>query len=494
MTTTRLACRTSREDELENVRVETATLHRLVQVHGAQLLRTARRYAATSEDAEDAYQRALEILLRKGPRLPERELVPWLKTVIKHEAFALRRHHARTSPVAPSGAGGESDQDFTSFEASPSEQVERLDRLRLGAEALHQLKPQEARAMRLLAEGYSYRQICEETGWTYTKVNRCLAEGRESFSRRIARLESGAECERLRPRLRQVLAGPDASEEEVLAIRRHLKTCLSCRAKLRAAYGTLVAPVLPCCATLSSTAAGLSRRMLGAVEDAMSVAKLKLLSLTRLLSVDPGRLPNDGGLLVGGRGIVSTSLAKGLALLCIGSAGAGGAAAGIESAAGARESGTSLAISTRSEGNAKTPGGPDSRLVAERLSPAVEARPSGRPRAFQALPQDASKPKPGSLAKPHILRARGTIGSRPWAVARRPAAVPAPPSGSPNAGRKAATEHTSTHPGEPEQNPETPTPAGEWEAGYGRGYPGGYGTGYPGGYGTGYPGGTTVRG
>jgi DNA-directed RNA polymerase specialized sigma24 family protein len=54
----------------------------LVARHGAQILATARRYAATPEDAEDAYQRGLEILLTKAPSASEDELVPWLKTVV----------------------------------------------------------------------------------------------------------------------------------------------------------------------------------------------------------------------------------------------------------------------------------------------------------------------------------------------------------------------------------------------------------------------------
>ena len=33
-------------------------------------------------DAEDAYQRGLEILLTKAPAIPDRELLPWLKTVV----------------------------------------------------------------------------------------------------------------------------------------------------------------------------------------------------------------------------------------------------------------------------------------------------------------------------------------------------------------------------------------------------------------------------
>ena len=63
----------------------------LLARHGSQILATARRYAATPEDAEDACQRGLEILLTKAPSTSEEELIPWLKTVVKHEAFALRR-------------------------------------------------------------------------------------------------------------------------------------------------------------------------------------------------------------------------------------------------------------------------------------------------------------------------------------------------------------------------------------------------------------------
>ena len=48
----------------------------LLARHGPQILATARRYAATPEDAEDAYQRALEILLTKAPTTQEQELVP----------------------------------------------------------------------------------------------------------------------------------------------------------------------------------------------------------------------------------------------------------------------------------------------------------------------------------------------------------------------------------------------------------------------------------
>jgi DNA-directed RNA polymerase specialized sigma24 family protein len=86
--------------------------------------------------------------------------------VVKHEAFALRRQRERHSPVTDDGRLG----DRATPAAATPDQAESYERLRQGAEALHQLKPQEIRALRLKAEGYSYKEICRITGWTYTKV------------------------------------------------------------------------------------------------------------------------------------------------------------------------------------------------------------------------------------------------------------------------------------------------------------------------------------
>jgi hypothetical protein len=97
---------------------------------------------------------------------------------------------------------------------------------------MQRLKPQEIRCMLLLAEGHSYRQIQEITGFSYTKVNRCLTEGRRSFVQRVEGIEAGAECERLAP-LVSALADGVATAKDMAALRPHLRTCLSCRAALR---------------------------------------------------------------------------------------------------------------------------------------------------------------------------------------------------------------------------------------------------------------------
>src|SRR5947209_1995528 len=76
--------------------IEPAALE-LLSRHSAGLLATARRYSATPEDAEDAYQRGVEILLTKAPTTAESELLPWLRTVVWHKVRrnGLHRLHAR---------------------------------------------------------------------------------------------------------------------------------------------------------------------------------------------------------------------------------------------------------------------------------------------------------------------------------------------------------------------------------------------------------------
>ena len=241
----------------------------LIARHGPQILATARRYSSTLEDAEDAYQRGLEILLTKAPTTSEDELVPWLKTVVKHEAFAIRRQRERHTPTSDDGELSEPP----SSEAATHDQAERLERLRLGAEAMKRLKPQEVRCLLLKAEGYSYREICELTNFTYTKVNRCLTEGRRAFLDRVAGIEGGSECERLQPLISQ-LADGELGAEELRLLRPHLKSCLSCRSRLREYRGApaRVAALLPPLALAASgdgggTLRGLAETLLGATHE-----------------------------------------------------------------------------------------------------------------------------------------------------------------------------------------------------------------------------------
>lgn len=143
----------------------------------AELRRTARRFSLCADDAEDAFQRAVEILLTKAPDRPPAALAPWMQVVTRREAIAVRRSRERLLAAwsdDPADAVGRVECD----RPRPDELAERRDRVSAAARALAVLKPNERLAIVLQAHGYSYAEIGELCGWTYTKVNRCLAEGR----------------------------------------------------------------------------------------------------------------------------------------------------------------------------------------------------------------------------------------------------------------------------------------------------------------------------
>jgi RNA polymerase sigma factor (sigma-70 family) len=215
------------------------------------LRRTAHRYSLCADDADDALQRGLEILLRKAPSDDPRELIKWMQTVVKHEALAIRRERERVLAGPPGGDGGDDDW-IASLPASsdgPPERAERREAIARSREALRGLKPHELRALSLLAEGYSYLEIGEITGYSQTKVNRCLAEGRARFRKLIAGSEDGSRCAELAPLLSAFCDG-EAEPEEAARVREHLRVCGHCRSALRAyraapAAAAALAPSIP---------------------------------------------------------------------------------------------------------------------------------------------------------------------------------------------------------------------------------------------------------
>src|SRR3954466_12920332 len=125
----------------------------LIAHHGPALLRVANHFSLCHDDALDAYQRALEIYLRRLGSVDAATEGAWMRVVVKHEAMAIRR--ARQESVDHEGAdlddrahGGRDVDD----EIAGGERVER------SVEALTALKPDEARALLLKAEGMSYQE------------------------------------------------------------------------------------------------------------------------------------------------------------------------------------------------------------------------------------------------------------------------------------------------------------------------------------------------
>src|SRR5258705_8781069 len=63
----------------------------VVARHADSLLKTARRHSLCADDAQDAYQRTMEIFVRRAATLEPERAYKWVHTVCKREAMAVRR-------------------------------------------------------------------------------------------------------------------------------------------------------------------------------------------------------------------------------------------------------------------------------------------------------------------------------------------------------------------------------------------------------------------
>jgi RNA polymerase sigma factor (sigma-70 family) len=210
-----------------------ARVSQLVARHERSLMRVARHWSICRDDALDAYQRALEIYVRRIDSLDPATEISWLKVVVKHEALAVRRQRSESVPYE--------EVDVEAREPESQRPVDDLlagrERVRRSAEALRRLKRDEAKALMLKAQGLSYAEIGRSLGWTYTKVNRCITEGRARFLAIYAQIEAGEECERFAPTLAALIGGT-ASADALLELRPHIRNCAACRATVRELHAT----------------------------------------------------------------------------------------------------------------------------------------------------------------------------------------------------------------------------------------------------------------
>jgi len=242
--------------------------------HAEDLLRVARRYTGCAVDAEDAYQRALEVFVKRAHRLDPQSAYKWLFTVVKHEALAVREQRARL-------VGIEDEQALDRLEdgrhlQTVEERSEGFEDMLRAAEALRRCKPQEVTALVLKAQGLSYQEIADRQGWTYTKVNRCLTEGRRSFLRRYAGIEAGEECSRWAPVL-SAMADGEATAAQLAEARPHLRNCPACRAMLGDLHrGTQRAAALMPAGLMLGGGGGVLAGLLGRAGEALASPVLKV--------------------------------------------------------------------------------------------------------------------------------------------------------------------------------------------------------------------------
>ena len=165
-------------------------LDELLRDHRAQLVSQVRFHSRDSEQAEEALADACVQFMRFWDDPPGVDPLPWLLVVAKRCAWAIgrkdRRRRSRLKAASIESAGETLALVGREAGPEPQELAERSAEMERLIELIEGLKPDERTALIMLGLGCSYSEIAEARGWTRTKVNRCIAEGREWVRARLA--------------------------------------------------------------------------------------------------------------------------------------------------------------------------------------------------------------------------------------------------------------------------------------------------------------------
>lgn len=159
-------------------------LDTLLTHHRSTLQRQAAYHSNSPADADDALQDACVQFMRKYDGPPGTDALRWMMLVTKRCAWAIGTHQRRHQSHLTLNCTDASPGDSTSLTPAadhhldPALLAERAEQQADRISGLLHLKPDERTALLLLAFGFSYREIAAQKGWTKTKINRCLAEGR----------------------------------------------------------------------------------------------------------------------------------------------------------------------------------------------------------------------------------------------------------------------------------------------------------------------------
>ncbi len=156
-----------------------ALVEQLYRERYRYLLRIAVKNGASREEASESVQFAFLSFVEKFDPASGSPPLGWLTLTLQRECWAARRReHLDCSAgqgAAPDSAGRSfAAESIPSGDTGSEQLVELVDEARSGLAAL---KPAERRTLSMIAAGFSYREIGQVTGFTYTKINRCATEG-----------------------------------------------------------------------------------------------------------------------------------------------------------------------------------------------------------------------------------------------------------------------------------------------------------------------------
>jgi RNA polymerase sigma factor (sigma-70 family) len=169
-----------------------AILDELLRSERGKLMRQARFHSRRPEDAEDALSDACVAFLRFYDGPAGTDALRWTLLVVKRCAWAItRRTETRSARHGVTDIAGLGDEELrVAALARPLELPELVERSQETArtiELIERLKPDERTALILLGLGYTYAEIGQLRGWSRTKVNRCVYEGRVHLRAALAR-------------------------------------------------------------------------------------------------------------------------------------------------------------------------------------------------------------------------------------------------------------------------------------------------------------------
>jgi len=196
------------------------------------LLRYAARFAPSLEDAEDAYQRSMEIALTKGPLVDQREFIAWLHVVLRNEATSLTRKRTRETPAEAEVVAAAVDRTHEGRD-EPAAVMEWKERYRTLQDAMTSLSEAERICLLLRTAGVSRAEIRGMTGYTERTVERSIVRGRERLNAWHHSMAAGEKCMKMREALERT-GDEEATPGERRQVSRHVRHCAHCRATLRA--------------------------------------------------------------------------------------------------------------------------------------------------------------------------------------------------------------------------------------------------------------------
>ena len=195
------------------------------------LIRYALRYSISLADAEDAYQRAMELALTKAPQVDDEEFMAWLYTVVRNEAIRIRGGYRYEQPhgddlidmVGSTDSRGDTGPDAT---------YAWKERYRTVQDALSGLTQSQRTCLMLRSAGASHPEIEEITGFSARKIERSILEGRRRLREFELRVDTGAECPPMSALMMRVLDA-EATPDERQRLSLHVRHCGGCRAEFR---------------------------------------------------------------------------------------------------------------------------------------------------------------------------------------------------------------------------------------------------------------------